>query len=127
MNTTLTLAAAALASAVSALTPYDLPTVLAADFDQLWFTNLVDHFDFQNDSTYQQKYFVNEKYWTDKSGPNFIEICGEGPCSVRDSSMYPFMVGAEHGARLFALEHRFYGESQPFDDWSLDSYRFLSS
>jgi pimeloyl-ACP methyl ester carboxylesterase len=37
------------------------------------------------------------------------------------------MVGAEHGARLFVLEHRFYGASQPFDDWSLDSLRFLSS
>ena len=105
-----------------------MPTVNSGDFEQLWFTNLVDHFDFQNDSTYEQRYWVNDKYWTaDESGPNFVYICGEYTCSIRDDRLYPFMVGAEYGARLYALEHRFYGSSQPFDDWSLDSYRWLSS
>jgi len=37
------------------------------------------------------------------------------------------MVGAKHGARLLVLEHRFYGDSQPFDNWSLESYQYLSS
>jgi hypothetical protein len=37
------------------------------------------------------------------------------------------MLGASHGARLFVLEHRFYGDSQPFADWSLESLRKLSS
>jgi hypothetical protein len=36
-------------------------------------------------------------------------------------------VGAENGARLFTLEHRFYGESQPMPDWSLESLSYLSS
>lgn len=46
---------------------------------------------------------------------------------MRADRLYPFMVGASHGARLFVLEHRFYGASQPFDDWSLESFRYLSS
>jgi pimeloyl-ACP methyl ester carboxylesterase len=37
------------------------------------------------------------------------------------------MVGAKHGARLFAVEHRFYGDSQPYDDWSLKSLEKLSA
>jgi pimeloyl-ACP methyl ester carboxylesterase len=71
---------------------------------------------------------VNDVYWTDKAGPNFIYICGEWRCDApSEGSMYPFMLGAEHGARLFVLEHRFYGDSQPFGDWSMESLRYLSS
>jgi pimeloyl-ACP methyl ester carboxylesterase len=40
---------------------------------------------------------------------------------------YPFMIGAAHGAQLFVVEHRYYGESQPYDDWSLDNLVHLSS
>ena len=46
---------------------------------------------------------------------------------MREDRLYPFMVGAKHGARLLVLEHRFYGDSQPFDNWSLESYEKLSS
>jgi pimeloyl-ACP methyl ester carboxylesterase len=104
-----------------------LPTVNVADFKELRFNNLVDHFDFQDGRTFEQRYWVNDVYWTDESAPNFIYICGEYRCSVPSTRMYPFMLGANHGARLFVLEHRFYGDSQPFADWSLDSLRFLSS
>lgn len=37
------------------------------------------------------------------------------------------MIGAAHGAQLFVLEHRFYGESQPYDDWSLENLQKLTS
>ena len=98
------------------------------DFTEHTFDNLKDHFDFQNNDTYKQRYWVNDVYWTaDTSGPNFLYICGEGVGGVPTTSMYPFMVGASHGARLWSLEHRFYGSSQPYDDWSLESFEKLSS
>lgn len=36
------------------------------------------------------------------------------------------MVGAEHGALLYSLEHRFYGESQPFGDWATENFEYLN-
>ena len=37
------------------------------------------------------------------------------------------MVGSQYNAQFMVLEHRFYGDSQPFEDWSLDSLKYLSS
>ena len=101
-----TFAIALLASAALAL-----PTVNVDDFIELQFDNMIDHFNFQDNRTYKQRYWVNDVYWTDQKGPNFIYICGEYRCDVPASRLYPFMLGADHGARLLVLEHRFYGES----------------
>lgn len=37
------------------------------------------------------------------------------------------MIGAKHQAQFVVVEHRFYGESQPFDDWSLENLAYLNS
>jgi len=37
------------------------------------------------------------------------------------------MVGAEHEALLVSLEHRYYGESQPFESWATENMEYLSS
>lgn len=37
------------------------------------------------------------------------------------------MVGAQHGALLMSLEHRYYGDSQPFSDWSTANLEYLTS
>ena len=37
------------------------------------------------------------------------------------------MVGSQYNAQFLVLEHRFYGDSQPFDDWSVDHLAYLSS
>ena len=37
------------------------------------------------------------------------------------------MVGAENKALLMSLEHRYYGESQPFADWSTDNLKWLTA
>jgi len=91
------------------------------------FTNVIDHYNYQVNNTYSQRYWINDKYWNDTASPNFIYICGEYRCSVPETRLFPFMVGASHGARLFVLEHRFYGDSQPFDNWNMTSLTYLSS
>jgi len=37
------------------------------------------------------------------------------------------MVGASENALLISLEHRYYGDSQPFSDWSTSNLKYLSS
>ena len=104
-----------------------LPDVDFNDFNQLWFENYIDHFNFQNTKTYQERYWVMDKYWTDKTAPNFIYFCGEYTCSPPDERHFPFMVGASKGARIFVIEHRFYGSSQPCNDWSVECFSTLNS
>ena len=103
-----------------------LPKVDVDQFEELWFTNQIDHFNFLDDRTYQQRYWISNQYW-DGQGPIFIYICGEYRCSVPDTRLYPFMLGATYNAQFLVLEHRFYGDSQPFDDWSVDNLAYLSS
>ena len=107
----------------------DLPDINVDDFYEKTFDNLVDHYNMQDDRTYKQRYWINDEYFNkgDKKGPIFIYICGEYRCSVPATRLYPFMLGATYGARLLVLEHRFYGDSQPFDDWSLENLAYLSS
>lgn len=101
-----------------------LPDVDYADFNQLWFTNYINHDDLSA-GTFQQRYWINDKYWTDTSGPNFIYFCGEYTCSPPEDRHYPFQVGRNKNARLFVIEHRFYGASQPCADWSVECYQGL--
>ena len=105
-----------------------LPTVDENDFVLDWFENQIDHFDYQSSATYRQRYWVNDVYCQDKTTcPIFVYICGEYTCSVPAFRFYPFMIGAAHGAQLFVVEHRYYGESQPFADWSTENLVHLSS
>ena len=104
----------------------DLPQVNVDSFVEKTFDNFVDHFNAQDDRTYKQRYWVDDDFYTGE-GPVFVYICGEYRCTVPETRLYPFMIGATYGARFLVVEHRFYGDSQPFDDWSLDSLQYLSS
>mmetsp|Transcript_44290 Transcript_44290/g.60069 ORF Transcript_44290/g.60069 Transcript_44290/m.60069 type:complete len:128 (-) Transcript_44290:1085-1468(-) len=126
MKTTMFLASAMLAAIASASArPY--PDIQVDDFEEKTFDNLIDHMNYQDTRTYKQRYWINDKYWNKETGPVFIYICGEYRCSVREDRLFPFMVGGSQDALLLVLEHRFYGSSQPFDDWSLDSLEYLNT
>lgn len=103
--------------------------VTMKDYDTQWFENRINHFDEKDSRTYKQRYWVNDKFYAGKNaqGPVFLYICGEWTCTPPDEQMYPMMVGAEHSALLVSLEHRYYGESQPFDSWATENMRFLNT
>lgn len=82
-------------------------------------------------ATFQQRYFLNDTFWAgpDSDAPVFLCVGGEGPpldesvlvASVHCNDMIE--LGARRGALLLALEHRYYGVSQPFDDFSTPNLR----
>ena len=104
----------------------DWPSIDLSQFQESTFKNKIDHFNFLDSREYDQRYWVSDEYWTGE-GPIFIYICGEYRCSVPDTRLYPFMVGANYNARFMVLEHRFYGDSQPFDTWELENFGYLNS
>eukprot|EP00013_Stygamoeba_regulata_P026716 CAMPEP_0177651036 /NCGR_PEP_ID=MMETSP0447-20121125/12298_1 /TAXON_ID=0 /ORGANISM="Stygamoeba regulata, Strain BSH-02190019" /LENGTH=490 /DNA_ID=CAMNT_0019154019 /DNA_START=38 /DNA_END=1511 /DNA_ORIENTATION=+ len=91
------------------------------------FTQNVDHFDFMNTKTFQQRYFVNAAHHK-PGGPVFFMLGQEGPSNPLD-----VMVGLQselaprYGAMVVELEHRYYGESSPVPDLSTDNMRYLST
>ena len=77
--------------------------------EEQWFPQLLDHFDPQNSMTWQQRYFVNDSYWTDKTnGPVFLKLGGEGPANpVWLAINTDMMRNAEkYGALALMIEHR---------------------
>ncbi|EPB73807.1 hypothetical protein ANCCEY_07097 [Ancylostoma ceylanicum] len=89
-----------------------------SDAKEEYFDQKLDHFDGSSQQTWRQRYYHNFQY---TSGSNniktvFLRLGGEGPLrmSTVSNEATPMMTLAkEHGAAVFALEHRFYGASRP--------------
>lgn len=74
-----------------------------------WYNQLLDHFDANCTTTWEQRYFVNDSFWT-QTGPVFLMLGGEGPANptwlVADTEV---MLNAQkYGAMVIMLEHRYY-------------------
>ena len=88
MKTLALLAALMMMGAASA---YD--ALLESDFAQYNFTQKLDHYNFTlRNMSFTQRYWVNDKYFDNKTGPVFIYICGEGTCRPPSDKSYPFQV-----------------------------------
>ncbi|XP_071085611.1 putative serine protease K12H4.7 [Haliotis cracherodii] len=93
----------------------------------MWMEQTLDHFNDANTQTWQQRYFVNEKYFK-PGGPVFLMIGGEGtadPIWMVEGMWVEY--AKNFNAMCFQLEHRFYGKSHPTPDISDDSLQYLSS
>ncbi|KXN68791.1 peptidase S28 [Conidiobolus coronatus NRRL 28638] len=100
--------------------------VSSDDLKTLWFNQTLDH-DNAYSNTFKQKYYVNTQYYK-PGGPAFVHIGGEGPLDIRSiSGGIILQLAIENNGIIFGLEHRYYGESQPFDDWNADTLKYLSS
>ena len=83
--------------------------------DALYWDHLLDNFDStvegNTGETFQSRYYVDSTNYR-PGGPYFLYIGGEGPLSGPANGFIQDLA-ASHGARIYSLEHRFYGESLP--------------
>ena len=95
------------------------------------YTTKLDHFSPWNNRTFKLKYYNNSLYFKNDTGPIFLYICGESACNPPKNSSSPVQLAIKLKAKLMALEHRYYGDSQPFNNseggWSIENMKYLTS
>lgn len=91
------------------------------------FSQNINHNDITDLRRFNQRYWWTKEYAKSKSAPVIIYLCGESECG---SGVFWGMTGAHSqvlGAYSFALEHRYYGKSQPFKDLTNLSLKYLTT
>ena len=76
---------------------------------------------------WSQRFYVDQRFWCGDGCPVFLYIGGEGPQGPPSDHLFMATLAKQYGALMIALEHRFYGESFPTPDMSVESLRYLSS
>lgn len=94
--------------------------------DFQWYTQRLDHFNPQVNQTWKQRFYDIDQYWDAKTGPLFLYICGEGTCRKPADNSFVVNMAKKFNGRVLALEHRFYGWSQPTEDWSTENLKYLT-
>ncbi|KAH7823897.1 putative Calpain-type Cysteine Protease [Monocercomonoides exilis] len=91
------------------------------------FIQRVDHFDPSNKATFSQRYLINEEFYKD-SHMLYFYINGEAEMApTRASVGYTHYLAQKDKAMIVALEHRYYGLSQPAKDLSVENLKYLTS
>ncbi|KAG7389148.1 hypothetical protein PHYBOEH_007563 [Phytophthora boehmeriae] len=99
--------------------------LVQVDAQELWFTQQVDHFSSDSNDTFQQRYYEQNTFWTAPNGPVILYIGGEGAME-KPPAGFVSVIAQKFGAKVLALEHRFYGKSVPNGDLSTENYRHLT-
>lgn len=103
---------------VPRLTPEDkIDSNSTGDWKQEWFDQLIDH-DMPELGTFKQRYFYSTAYYKGPGSPVSLEAPPEdavyfSKADPSNSTMVGF-IAQNIGGAVVAIEHRFYGESQPY-------------
>ncbi|KAF0686724.1 Aste57867_21472 [Aphanomyces stellatus] len=91
-----------------------------------WFQQQLDHFTTKAPLHFQQRFYVDDRFWGNHdSNPIILYIGGEGAMNQMPTGFVD-VLAKEHKAKVVALEHRYYGESVPKNDLSTENLRFLT-
>jgi hypothetical protein len=89
----------------------------------------IDHFNPADRRTFRQRYFIDSSYARSpmETAPVLFTICGESTCAGATASEMVNRLAKKIGAHRVALEHRYYGYSQPFKTLESSNLIFLST
>ncbi|XP_002401170.4 lysosomal Pro-X carboxypeptidase-like [Ixodes scapularis] len=90
------------------------------------FRTKIDHFTFHSSDTFVMRYAVADQYWDFDGGPIFFYTGNENAIeNFINHTGLMWEWAPEFKAMLVFAEHRFYGESMPFGNRSLESPHHL--
>ncbi|XP_034232343.1 putative serine protease K12H4.7 [Thrips palmi] len=94
-----------------------------------WYpTQLLDHYDVTNDARWSQRYFANPSLY-EEGGPIFIFIEGEGEAQsgwIAEGGSFMYSLAEELKAKMYVLEHRYFGKSRPFPNITTENLLWLT-
>lgn len=96
------------------------------DIEEKWIEQRLNHFDPQDGRTWNMRYLENSAYLRD-GGPIFIFVGGEWTISdgwLRSGHAHDMM--RDLNGTMFYTEHRYYGDSRPTPNLTIENLRFLN-
>ncbi|XP_065278568.1 lysosomal Pro-X carboxypeptidase [Emys orbicularis] len=100
------------------------PTAL---YQTRYFPQKIDHFGFEQDLTFQQRYLVADQHWRKDNGSILFYTGNEGDITwFCNNTGFMWDVAEELNAMLIFAEHRYYGESLPFGNKSYSDSKHLN-
>uniref|UniRef100_A0A8D0GP68 Lysosomal Pro-X carboxypeptidase n=1 Tax=Sphenodon punctatus TaxID=8508 RepID=A0A8D0GP68_SPHPU len=95
------------------------PPYAAPAYQTRYVTQKIDHFGFDEDGTFQQRYLVADQHWKKDNGATLFYTGNEGDITwFCNNTGFMWDVAEEFNAMLVFAEHRYYGESLPFGNKS---------
>jgi hypothetical protein len=77
--------------------------------------------------SFVQRVLINSEFAKDDSAPSFVFVGGQSALDASAvTSGFIYTVAKTHGARIFALEHRYYGESVARQTLSTGALQYLT-
>ncbi|XP_050664411.1 putative serine protease K12H4.7 [Leptidea sinapis] len=107
--------------------PGDVQPLTTSNVKTDWITMPIDHFDPQNTDTYQMRFMFNDEFFGGPGSPIFILVGGEWDIVegwLQAGNM--FELARENQGYQFYTEHRYYGRSLPYSNFTAENLRFLN-
>ncbi|KAM3140462.1 hypothetical protein pb186bvf_007442 [Paramecium bursaria] len=106
---------------------FEETTKIAANKETFWFDQKLDHADSFNQQTFRQRYHVySDSVKDNKPTMVVLYICGEWTCDGIGEGQFPFVAAQRYNGVILVLEHRYFGQTQPFKDWSTSNLKYLN-